>query len=108
MSSGKGHGGRLRDDSNDEDDGIDETLIPTNYTDAGQIRDDTVFKRLVLPMADDVTLTCLMDCCHSGTVLDLPYKFKAGMGQSVMTVQPEFHFDKFFRKIGLMESGDDE
>lgn len=103
-----GHGGRLRDDSNDEDDGIDETLIPTNYTDAGQIRDDTVFKRLVLPMADDVTLTCLMDCCHSGTVLDLPYKFKAGMGQSVMTVQPEFHFDKFFRKIGLMESGDDE
>ena len=103
-----GHGGRLRDDSGDEEDGIDETLIPLNYTDAGQIRDDAVFKRLVLPMADDVTLTCLMDCCHSGTVLDLPYKFHAGMGESVMNLQPGFRFDKFFRKIGLTDSDDDE
>jgi len=78
-------------------------LIPVNYTEAGQIRDDTVFNRLVLPMADDVTLTCLMDCCHSGTILDLPYKFKAGMGESVMSLQPGFRFDKFFRKIGLSD-----
>lgn len=98
-----GHGGNVRDDSGDEEDGRDETLIPMNYTEAGQIRDDTVFKRLVLPMADDVTLTCLMDCCHSGTILDLPYKFKAGTGQSVMNIQPGFKFDKFFRKIGLID-----
>mmetsp|Transcript_36909 Transcript_36909/g.37214 ORF Transcript_36909/g.37214 Transcript_36909/m.37214 type:complete len:303 (-) Transcript_36909:365-1273(-) len=98
-----GHGGFLADDSCDEEDGKDETLIPVNYTEAGQIRDDTVFNRLVLPMADDVTLTCLMDCCHSGTILDLPYKFKAGMGESVMSLQPGFRFDKFFRKIGLSD-----
>mmetsp|Transcript_48796 Transcript_48796/g.57013 ORF Transcript_48796/g.57013 Transcript_48796/m.57013 type:complete len:249 (-) Transcript_48796:389-1135(-) len=98
-----GHGGFLADDSCDEEDGKDETLIPVNYTEAGQIRDDTVFNRLVLPMADDVTLTCLMDCCHSGTILDLPYKFKAGMGESVMSLQPGFRFDNFFRKIGLSD-----
>jgi hypothetical protein len=32
---------------------------------------------LVKPMRAGVTTTVLMDCCHSGTVLDLPYKFGA-------------------------------
>jgi tRNA(Leu) C34 or U34 (ribose-2'-O)-methylase TrmL len=32
---------------------------------------------LVKPMKGGVTATVLMDCCHSGTVLDLPYKFAA-------------------------------
>lgn len=70
-----GHGGRLEDDNGDEDDGYDETLIPVDFQKAGQIRDDDLLKILVHPMAAGVTMTCLMDCCHSGTVLDLPYKF---------------------------------
>lgn len=32
---------------------------------------------LVKPMRAGVTCTVLMDCCHSGTVLDLPYRFSA-------------------------------
>lgn len=72
-----GHGGQLPDDDGDEDDGFDETLIPIDFQRAGQIRDDDLFKILVHPMAAGVTVTCLMDCCHSGTVLDLPYRFTA-------------------------------
>lgn len=72
-----GHGGRLRDDDGDEEDGYDETLVPADYADFGQIRDDVIFATLVGPMPAGVTLTCLMDCCHSGTVLDLPYQFIA-------------------------------
>jgi hypothetical protein len=62
-----GHGGKLRDDDGDEADGYDETLVPLDYASAGQIRDDDIFKVLVGPMAAGVTMTCIFDCCHSGT-----------------------------------------
>ena len=29
------------------------------------------------PLRGGVNCTVLMDCCHSGTVLDLPYRFSA-------------------------------
>mmetsp|Transcript_22066 Transcript_22066/g.35878 ORF Transcript_22066/g.35878 Transcript_22066/m.35878 type:complete len:316 (+) Transcript_22066:105-1052(+) len=72
-----GHGGRVEDQDGDEDDGYDETLIPVDFQSAGQIRDDDLLKYLVKPMREGVLMTCLMDCCHSGTVLDLPYNFIA-------------------------------
>lgn len=72
-----GHGGRLADDNGDELDGYDETLIPVDFQKKGQIRDDDLLKVLVHPMSEGVTMTALMDCCHSGTVLDLPYRFTA-------------------------------
>lgn len=72
-----GHGGKIRDESGDEADGYDETLVPLDYESAGQIRDDDLFQALVGEMPAGVTVTCIMDCCHSGTVLDLPYHFVA-------------------------------
>lgn len=72
-----GHGSRVRDQDGDEDDGYDETLVPVDFQRSGQIRDDDIFKILVQPLRAGVTMTCLMDCCHSGTVLDLPYRFTA-------------------------------
>lgn len=44
---------------------------------AGQIIDDDILRILVKPMKAGVACTVLMDCCHSGTVLDLPYRFSA-------------------------------
>eukprot|EP00537_Pseudo-nitzschia_pungens_P008091 CAMPEP_0172356604 /NCGR_PEP_ID=MMETSP1060-20121228/985_1 /TAXON_ID=37318 /ORGANISM="Pseudo-nitzschia pungens, Strain cf. cingulata" /LENGTH=299 /DNA_ID=CAMNT_0013076813 /DNA_START=78 /DNA_END=977 /DNA_ORIENTATION=+ len=76
-----GHGGRARDNSGDEDDGYDETLIPVDFQSAGQIVDDDLYENLVLKMKEGVTVVVLMDCCHSGTALDLPYNIKSTESQ---------------------------
>ncbi|GAX24014.1 hypothetical protein FisN_26Lh083 [Fistulifera solaris] len=72
-----GHGGNTRDTSGDEADGMDETLIPVDFKTQGHIVDDDILRLLVKPMMNDVHVTVLMDCCHSGTVFDLPYTFGA-------------------------------
>eukprot|EP00667_Euglena_gracilis_P014555 EG_transcript_15081 len=72
-----GHGGSVRDTNGDEKDGKDETIVPVDYRTAGQIIDDVILKELVLPLPAGCQLTSVMDCCHSGTVFDLPYLFTA-------------------------------
>lgn len=89
-----GHGGNVRDTSGDEEDGYDETLIPVDFQRSGQILDDDLLKELVQPMPKDSLLSCLFDCCHSGTVLDLPYRFTAdGDVSAGMQRMPNFDFD---------------
>jgi len=92
MYSNKGHGGKLKDQDGDEKDGYDETLVPLDYQNAGQIRDDDLYKILVRPLKEGVYATCIMDCCHSGSILDLPYTFAADGEQEEMTLLEDFDF----------------
>ena len=102
-----GHGCSIRDDEREEADGMDEALCPIDFQKAGVLRDDDVFETLVAPLARDVLLTCVMDCCHSGTILDLPYSFLADGEQQEMQIDPEFDFGPYvemvqaFAKAGL-------
>mmetsp|Transcript_41764 Transcript_41764/g.87649 ORF Transcript_41764/g.87649 Transcript_41764/m.87649 type:complete len:346 (+) Transcript_41764:294-1331(+) len=68
-----GHGGSVKDTDGDEEDGMDETLIPVDYQKAGQIVDDEVHTVLCRGLPKGVRLTAIMDCCHSESMLDLPY-----------------------------------
>ena len=52
-------------------------MCPVDFRSAGQIPDDEIFNSLVSVLPKGVTLTVLMDCCHSGSILDLPYSFTA-------------------------------
>lgn len=70
-----GHGISLEDSSGDEPDGFDEALMPVDYMTAGEIVDDEIFRLLLIPMPKNVVVTALFDCCHSGTILDLPFEY---------------------------------
>uniref|UniRef100_A0A7S1ADE4 Peptidase C14 caspase domain-containing protein n=1 Tax=Noctiluca scintillans TaxID=2966 RepID=A0A7S1ADE4_NOCSC len=70
-----GHGGQQEDPSYAEEDAMDETILPSDFQQSGQIVDDELFDRMVAPLPNGCKLTCLMDCCHSGTGLDLPFTF---------------------------------
>ena len=68
-----GHGSYIWDRNNDEFDGKDEILIPSDYKKGNIIIDDelrTIFNN----SKGSVYITS--DCCHSGTGWDLPYLFR--------------------------------
>jgi hypothetical protein len=72
-----GHGSKLKDYSGDENDGMDEVLVPLDYEKAGIISDDWLSLNLINKVNKDVTLWCFTDCCHSGTMVDLKYNYKS-------------------------------
>mmetsp|Transcript_29128 Transcript_29128/g.64374 ORF Transcript_29128/g.64374 Transcript_29128/m.64374 type:complete len:475 (+) Transcript_29128:180-1604(+) len=68
-----GHGSQKRSMYHDEEDGMDETICPSDYKTAGQIVDNELNQYLVNPLPTGVTLHCIVDACHSGTAFDLPF-----------------------------------
>jgi len=76
-----GHGGQEEDPTYTEEDGYDETLCPTDFQIAGQIVDTEVLDALCMPLPSGVKLTAVLDCCHSGTGLDLPFTWMGGRWQ---------------------------
>lgn len=70
-----GHGGQTKDLDGDEADGYDEVIYPVDFDAAGHIVDDDLHDLLVKPLPPGCRLTAIMDCCHSGSALDLPYMY---------------------------------
>lgn len=68
-----GHGGQRESKDCSEADGMDEVLLPTDYMEAGVIVDHELFDVLCVPLPSGCKLTVILDCCHSGSALDLPF-----------------------------------
>lgn len=67
-----GHGTQVKDTNGDEEDGRDEVIVPCDYRESGVIRDDVLFAIL---SRSKCRTYIVMDCCHSGSIVDLPYLY---------------------------------
>ena len=78
-----GHGSYIRDYNNDEQinsadlTGKDEAIVPLDYMKKGFITDDILYNRFIKKLPKYVTMFSLIDACHSGSMLDLPYLFRS-------------------------------
>lgn len=68
-----GHGSQMADNNNEELDSKDEIIIPCDYTTVGVINDDTL-RFYINQMKCKVFM--VMDCCNSGTNIDLPHHYE--------------------------------
>jgi len=69
-----GHGTSMADRDGDEADGQDEALVPVDFRTSGMVTDDQLCK-IIANFDPTTNISILFDCCHSGTALDLPYRF---------------------------------
>jgi len=70
-----GHGAQQRDANGQQEHGMNEAILPCDFSQSGMIIDDLICELLVRRLPEQSRLTCLLDCCHTGTGLDLPYKW---------------------------------
>jgi hypothetical protein len=70
-----GHGGSIHDRGGDEYDGKDECLLPEDFDRTGVITDDLI-KKILQRFNPSTRVTCVFDCCHSGTICDLAYEYR--------------------------------
>lgn len=72
-----GHGGQVDDPSCKHSTGLLDTIVPVDFRDNGQIDADTLHRHLVSKLAPNSTLFIILDCCHSGSTLELPYVYRS-------------------------------
>ncbi|CAI6334920.1 unnamed protein product [Periconia digitata] len=73
-----GHGAQIPDrDHTRGGTGILDTIVPIDYEVNGQISSTLLHEHLVTNMAPGCTLFILMDCCHSGSAVELPYVYRS-------------------------------
>lgn len=73
-----GHGGQVRDSDRHRSTGMDDSLVPVDFETMGQLPSPLLHHHLVTNMAPGCTLFIVLDCCHSGSAVELPYVYFSG------------------------------
>jgi hypothetical protein len=67
----------VADTEGDRASGFDDTIVPVDYETNGQIPSGLLHRHLVSRLHPSSTLFVILDCCHSGSALELPYVYRA-------------------------------
>lgn len=54
-----------------------DTIVPVDFQQLGQINSDTLHEHLVANLPPSSTLFVILDCCHSGSALELPFVYRS-------------------------------
>ncbi|MCJ1433680.1 hypothetical protein MMC27_003044 [Xylographa pallens] len=76
----------VRDPDGDRASGFDDTIVPVDFEQNGQIDSDTLHKRLVSRLPPNSSLFVVFDCCHSGSAIELPYVYRSDADGNVTLV----------------------
>ena len=83
-----GHGSYVRDNNGDEADGKDECLVGLDFQNGGMITDDEI-RGLFCLLRSNQRIFCVLDCCHSGTGMDLKYNLYERFGGGRLAMQAD-------------------
>jgi hypothetical protein len=72
-----GHGGQVQDPTGNHPSGLLDTICPVDFRTSGQIDSDTLHTHLVSRLPPSSTLFVILDCCHSGSALELPFVYQS-------------------------------
>jgi hypothetical protein len=81
-----GHGGQVRDPTGNHPSGVLDTICPVDFRERGQINSDTLHQHLVSQLPPNSTLFVILDCCHSGSALELPYVYRSDDNGNVSVI----------------------
>ena len=90
-----GHGSNIRDTNLDENDGMDETIVPLDYEKTNDITDDWLYENMTNKVQKNVNMYCFFDSCHSGTVIDLRYNYKSYCKPKRTTLNPNYDYNEW-------------
>jgi hypothetical protein len=92
-----GHGSQLQDQNTSTPiTTVRDIIIPSNYQDEGVIRDNELLQK-IQTIATRCPAILVFDCCHSGTICDMPWTFEIGPG-------PEYAITKTHLSDLVMEN----
>ncbi len=72
-----GHGSQVKDPDGDRDSGFDDTIVPVDFEQNGQLDSDKLHRTLVSELPANSTLFVIFDCCHSGSAIELPFVYRS-------------------------------
>lgn len=92
-----GHGSQVKDPDGDRESGFDDTIVPVDFEQHGQLDSDKLHRTLVSELAPNSTLFVVFDCCHSGSAIELPYVYRSDADGNVSMM------DNVKTGIGLLQ-----
>ncbi|KAG8866634.1 Ca(2+)-dependent cysteine protease [Serendipita sp. 405] len=80
-----GHGNQIPTDSTSESDGHDEAIVPLRVDgDTVYLLDNDLHDILVRKLPTGCRLMAVFDCCHAGTMLDLPHAHTLNLARKII------------------------